>query len=266
MGTEEVTVSRVLIIGFGTVGQELRFTFEEATIHDPEYHFDAPKADGDEPIYDVGFICVPTEMLEDGNADTSIVEAVVSEWLDSCEVLCIKSTVPPGFTQELIDRGHPVVMSPEYYGATVHAQSVMQDFVILGGLDQDCRHVAEVYKEVMPGSFRIHYTTATTAELVKYGENAWLATKVAFVNEFARICGTFEVNPDVWRQLWLLDARINPSHTWAYRNKPYFDSHCLNKDVPAIIAASLDAGYYPSILESVRRQNEKWIEAMEDLW
>lgn len=255
-------MSRILIIGYGVVGKNMAATFPEATIHDPAAGY---KADGDSH-YDVGFVCVPTEKLEDGSADTSIVHRVVHEWSRSVDVLCIKSTVPPGTTQSFLYEGYRVCMSPEYFGATVHAQAPKQDFVIIGGLAQDTVRVVEVYKEKFPATLQIRHTDATTAELVKYGENAFLAMKVSFVNEFARICDSFRVNFDHWRELWLLDERINPSHTFVYRDHPYYDSHCLTKDIPAIIQASIEAGYTPELLEKMEEINERRKDEEDDLW
>jgi UDPglucose 6-dehydrogenase len=259
-------MSRVLIIGYGVVGQNMAKIFPDATIHDVAKDHRAPVADGDEPLYDVGFVCVPTDSREDGSADTAIVESAIVEWAASCDVICIKSTVPPTFTQRMISRGYRVVMSPEYFGATAHANAARQQFVILGGDPDNCRHVAEAYKERFPADLQIRYTDATTAELVKYGENAFLATKVAFVNEWARICSAFYVNFDQWRELWLLDERISPSHTFVYRDHPYYDSHCLNKDIPAVLAACYRADYHPEILATVESVNRQWRENMEDLW
>lgn len=146
-------------------------------------------------------------------------------------------------------------MSPEYFGATQHANAVDYDFVIIGG-EPDARSVvAQVYEAVHPASMRILLTDSTTAELVKYGENAFLAMKVSFANEFARICRTFGVDYREWRELWLCDPRINPSHTFVYEQAPYYESHCLTKDIPAIIEAASDAGYWPELLAFMEDYN-----------
>ena len=79
--------------------------------------------------------------------------------------------------------------------------------------------------------------------------------KVSFCNEFARICAQFGVNYREWRELWLADPRINPSHTFVYQDAPYYDSHCLNKDIPAIIIASEKAGYRPGLLQAMEKYN-----------
>jgi UDPglucose 6-dehydrogenase len=242
----------IVIIGYGVVGQNMARLFTNADLHDPAKNLRAPRKD-----YDVGFVCVPTDSLPDGSADTSIVRQVVEEWSDRCLALVIKSTVPPGTTYDYNCMGHTnVVFSPEYFGATQHANAVDYDFVILGGDKAVCEIVAEAYREIKPASLRILKTDSTTAELTKYMENAWLATKVTFCNEFARIADTFGVDYTELRELWLQDARVNRSHTFVYKAHPYYSSHCLNKDVPAIVRAAKKAGYTAEFIESVIGANE----------
>ncbi len=235
----------ILIIGYGVVGKNMHKIFPEAAVIDPNATIWPER---DDETYDVGFVCVPTEALPDGRADVSIVLAAVAEHQD-CEVLCIKSAVSPGTTQLLIDLGRRIVVSPEYFGATQHANAVDYNFVILGGNPEDTIRVALAYQEVKTGDFRFGQTDATTVELVKYMENAWIATKVTFCNEFANIAKAFGVHYSVLRELWLEDPRVSRSHTFVYPDDPGWDSHCLNKDVSAIIAASRDAGYQPYFLQ-----------------
>ena len=77
-------------------------------------------------------------------------------------------------------------------------------------------------------------TDAKTAELVKYMENSFLATKLSFCHQFFNIAEQEGVSYEELRELFVLDPRINGSHTFVYRDNPYWDSHCLNKDVRAI--------------------------------
>lgn len=65
-------------------------------------------------------------------------------------------------------------------------------------------------------------------------ENSFLAVKVSFCTAFWQICENYGVSYEKVRELFLQDERVNKSHTFVYRDKPYWDSHCLNKDVPAI--------------------------------
>lgn len=246
----------ILIIGFGIVGKNIHLIFPEADIFDKQSSNDHKKRVLSQK-YDIAFICVPTDKLENGKCDTSKVKGVVKLFKNNVKVFCIKSTIPPGTTQE-ISEGicSMVVFSPEYYGATPHANNVAYDFVILGGTRDMTGIVAAAFEEKTTGSMKIFQTDSITAELVKYGENAWLANKVTFCNEFARLCNCFGVDYREWRELWLQDPRVNRSHTFVYEDKPYYDSHCLNKDIPAIIEAARAAGYNPRFLKAMEDYNQ----------
>jgi len=221
---------KIVIIGNGIVGNNMLKLFPNAEVHDPPKNKIAVGHD-----YDIGFICVPTEKSPDGSCNTSIVERVIDEFWDKCKVLCLRSTVPPGFTERYEDR---CIFQPEYYGGTQHANNNDYDFIILGGLLSMAAIVAEAYKEIFTGELKILTTNSRTAELCKYMENSWLATKVTFCNEWYRLAKKLNINYDELRELWLADPRINRSHTFIYGKHPFYDSHCLNKDLPAIIKAS----------------------------
>lgn len=242
---------RVLIIGYGVVGKNMHKIFPAAHFYDCNRRLEST-ADGHE--YDVAFICVPTEKMSNGKADTSIVESVVKEF--NAKVFCIKSTVPPGTTQKLEDQGYSCVFSPEYFGATQHANSYDYDFVILGGQKQNTQIVAELYKSAHTAELKIMQTDSKTAELCKYMENSWLAMKVSFCCEFFRIAENENIDYNELRELWLLDPRINRSHTFVYKDSPFYNSHCLNKDIPAIIEDSISKGYKPLLLDAMEEINK----------
>ena len=93
---------------------------------------------------------------------------------------------------------------------------------------------------------------STTAELAKYMENSWIATKVSFCVQFYQLAKKLDVSYEELRELFILDPRVNPSHTFVYETHPYWHSHCLDKDVIAI-AKSENA----ELLLDVIRFNEK---------
>jgi len=242
----------ILIIGYGVVGKNMQKLFPDADIYDCHMKEHATKKD---KKYDLAFVCVPTEKKPDGSCDISIVEKVVMAF-DNVKIFCIKSTVPPGTTHNLNKAGYDCVFSPEYFGGTQHANGSDYNFVILGGNRNHSAVVAEAYKEIMTGEFRIIQTTATTAELCKYMENAWLALKVSFCCEFSRIAEMFGIDNNELRELWLMDPRVGRSHTFVYEDHPFYDSHCLNKDVPGIIRASEEKGYTPGLLKAMMEIND----------
>lgn len=246
----------ILIIGYGVVGKNMRKVFPDADIYDPGYvpiwkeQFDFTKQ------YDVAFICVPTEPKPDGSADVSIVRKAIEEHMDHVEVFCIRSTVPPSTTEGIGEfNGIRTVFSPEYFGGSIHANVCDYDFIILGGERENTKIVAEAYKEAKHPSFKIIQTDSRTAELVKYMENSWLATKVTFCNEFYRIAEKINVDYNELRELFLMDPRVTRSHTFVYEDQPYYDSHCLNKDIPALIRFAETVGYSPLLMQSVLTAN-----------
>ena len=83
-------------------------------------------------------------------------------------------------------------------------------------------------------------------------ENSFLATKVSFCQAFFNVCEKIGINYEELRELFILDPRVNPSHTFVYKDTPYWNSHCLNKDVPAIADQ-----YDMELLKDMIKFNEK---------
>jgi UDP-glucose 6-dehydrogenase len=229
----------VLIVGHGTVGTNLG---RELGVLDPMF-CDKYKNETAHGHYRFAFICVDTPLV-DGTLDTSEVWNAIGE--NDADVYVIKSTVPVGTTDKLRERtGKRIVFSPEYYGATQHCNNFEFDFTILGGDRDDCVEVIQLLQKVYDGRHTFRIVDAKTAELAKLMENSWLATKVSFCNQFYDIAESKDVCYEELRELFILDPRVNPSHTFVNRSQPYWDSHCLNKDVPE---ASKDAPLLQSVI------------------
>lgn len=222
----------ILIVGYGNIGKHMYKEFEklQPDIYDP---FIAEFSTKLNKKYDFAFICVPTDQLPDGSCDTSVVENAVSE--TNAEIIVIKSTLPPTNTDRLMkDSGKNIIFSPENYGVTQHCK-VDPGFVILGGEKDLCEKVANLYAEVKSGYYKIHFTSTVTAELWKYMLNSFLALKVTFCCEFADIAKKYNVCYPELRELFVADDRVGNSHTFVYPDNPYYDSHCFNKDIPALV-------------------------------
>lgn len=249
---------KIAIIGFGNIGKhvynEVKNFNHEITIIDikNDNYKDVIKN-----MYDMSFVCVPTDMLHNGHCDTSVVESVISKI--TSEVFLIKSAIPPGTTEKIKNKTKKrIVYSPEFYGTTIHSEREMP-FVILGGEKKDCNFCANFYSTIKRGSFRIVFTDLKTAELVKYMENSFLALKVTFCNEFATLAKKIGVEYAELRELFVLDERMGNSHTFVYEHQPYYDSHCLNKDIPALLSfAEIDMPIMRAVYEeNSRRKNER---------
>lgn len=242
------------IIGAGFVGQAMLKLFGECPVYDPAMGFIDREAVN---RCRFAFICVPTPTAPDGSCDTSIVEEVV-KWCES-KIIVIRSTVAPGTTDWLRgETGKRIVFQPEYIGETAAHPLIdhqAQGFSVLGGPIEDTSPVADLYKRHYHAAHRFHFCSAICAELTKYMENAFYATKVTFCNEWFDIAAAFGVDYNELRETWLADPRISRDHTFVYPDNRGFSGKCLPKDTSAIIAAAQGQGCFPSLLESVMTIN-----------
>ena len=83
-------------------------------------------------------------------------------------------------------------------------------------------------------------------------ENCWIATKVTFCNEFADIAKKFDISYSELRECWIADKRVSPSHTLVYPEQPFYNSHCLNKDIPALIYMCEQEGIETPLIKAVK--------------
>lgn len=215
--------------------------------------------------FDLAIVCVPTPSRLDGSCDTSIVEEVC-ELVDAPLVL-IKSTVPPGTTERLniknAEQWGRFHFSPEYMGEPLNFvpywrypdphRPERHNFCIVGGPQAPA--ILDYFAKVMGPHARLHSTDTTTAELVKYMENAFFAVKVTFVNEFSRLAHAFDVQWHELRQLWLLDSRVEPDHTHVFANAPGWGGKCLPKDISAICHIARQMKVPAHLLEAIQAIN-----------
>lgn len=254
---------KTLIIGHGVVGRNLAAEIGKLNpdIYDIKYGADKIRRscyDGeytmgvltypyDHPHYDIAFVCIDTPKMDTIEAPIDDLVNVISA--HDAFVFVIKSTILPGSVERLKAlTGKRIVFSPEYYGGTQHCNNFDFPFTILGGDKADCVYVQKVLQHVYDARHSFRIVTAETAELAKYMENAWLATKVSFCNQFYFLANKAGVDYEDLRELFILDPRVNPSHTFVYDEHPYWSSHCLNKDVPTI-AAWGDAELLKAVIE-----------------
>lgn len=251
------------IVGYGVVGKALAKVFRydsgnpDLVIYDKHLKgMNTAKSRAAIQKCDLVFIAVPTPSSSDGSCDLSAVEEVAS-WVSP--VMCVKSTVPPGTVDRLAAQtGKTICFSPEYVGETLwHPLKGIEShgFIIVGGPRAACDLVVRAYQQFLGPLPRYFITSAKTAELCKYMENAFLATKVAFVNQFYDLAEGFGVDYNELRELWLADERVGRSHTIVTAERGY-RGRCLPKDMRAIIHAAQAAGGAP-LLEAVDRYNDE---------
>ncbi len=209
------------------------------------------------------FLCVPTPQSEDGSADLSFVEAVGKEigpLLAPGAVIVNKSTVPVGSTlvvERVLGRHDvSVVSNPEFLReGTAVSDSLHPERIVVGADDQS---VAARVGDLFSGTHApLLITDAATAETIKYASNAFLATKLSFVNAIAGLCEA--VGADVRDVILGLgyDRRIGFEYL---RPGPGWGGSCLPKDTRALVHIGEQAGYDFSFLRGAIATNEEQFE------
>ncbi len=203
------------------------------------------------------FVCVDTPPTYSGDADLSRVRAVVEELPEGSEhVLIMKSTVPAG-TGEAIRRDLPglsYVSCPEFLKeGTAVADFQNPDRVVIGADPGDEAAAAAVEELYRPLGGEILHTDVSSAEMIKLASNAFLATKISFINEIANVCE--EVGADVGEVArgMGLDERIGSSFLRAGIG---YGGSCFPKDVTALKMLAGNTGYHFQLLTAVIEVNE----------
>lgn len=203
------------------------------------------------------FVCVDTPPTHSGDADLSRVRAVVSELTDAdSHLLVMKSTVPAGTGATIIGElpGVGYVSCPEFLKEGTAVEDFMHpDRVVIGvpeGREEDGLRVASLYE---PLGGDLVMTDVTSAEMVKLASNAYLATRISFINEIANVCE--EVGADVTEvsRGMGLDQRIGPHFL---RPGIGFGGSCFPKDVSALKLLAGNSGYHFQLLNAVIEVNE----------
>src|SRR5262244_3849023 len=222
---------------------------------------------------DAVFIAVGTPSRRgDGHADLSYVHAAAAEIaaaLDGFTVVITKSTVPVGTGDEverIIQEARPdadaaVVSNPEF----LREGAAIQDFkhpdrIVIGTEDERARKLmAELYRPLFLNQAPVLYTNRRTSELIKYAANAFLATKITFINEIADLCEKVGADVQEVARGIGLDNRIGSKFLHA---GPGYGGSCLPKDTIALIKTAQDHGAPLRIVETTTAVNEQRKRAM----
>ncbi len=224
---------------------------------------------------DVVFIAVGTPSRRgDGYADLSYVFSAAGEIADALSgytVVVTKSTVPVGTGAEVEaiiagrrpDADFDVASNPEFLreGAAIN-DFMRPDRVVIGSTSERARTVlARLYRPLYLLETPILHTRRETAELIKYATNAFLATKISFINQMADLCEKVGADVhDVARGMGL-DGRIGPKFL---HPGPGYGGSCFPKDTLALVKTAGDHGVPVSIVESVVAFNAQRKKAMAD--
>jgi UDPglucose 6-dehydrogenase len=219
------------------------------------------------------FIAVGTPSNDDGSADLRAVEEVAKEiarYMDGYKVVVVKSTVPVGTCRRLkqLIQDHQVQPSPFDIVSNPEFQregSAIEDFmrpdrVTIGA---ESEQAIAIMKDIYSALYLIEtpfvITSLETAEMIKYAANAFLATKVTFINEIANLCE--RVGADVYHvaRAMGLDGRIGKKFL---HPGPGYGGSCFPKDTRALSRIAHESGYAFKILDSVIEVNEEQKERM----
>jgi UDPglucose 6-dehydrogenase len=202
------------------------------------------------------FCCVDTPPTYSGDADLSRVTSVVDELGDSADhAIVMKSTVPVG-TGRSIRRHHAIgyVSNPEFLKeGTAVADFMQPDRVVVGAWDDSAPYADRVAALYEPLDAPIVRTDVASAEMIKLASNAFLATKISFINEIANVSEELGADVTEVARGMGLDDRIGPKFLQAGVG---FGGSCFPKDVSALKQLAGNTGYAFQLLTAVIEVNE----------
>lgn len=240
-------------------------TYFERNIKSGRLHFSTKIEEGVDHG-DIIFLALPTPEDEDGSADLSYVLGVanqIGELIKDYKIVVSKSTVPVGtgervkaVLKEKTDVPFDVVSNPEFLREGFAVEDFMKPDRIVVGVESDRAKKAmeKLYKTFVRTGNPIVFMDIKSAELTKYAANAFLATKITYMNEIANYCEKVGANVDDVRMGMGLDERIGKRFLFPGIG---YGGSCFPKDVKALHKSGKDAEHHFAILDSVIEVNEK---------
>ncbi len=220
---------------------------------------------------DATFICVQTPADFEGAVDLRSIKKVAKHTgktlkeKDTYHIIVIKSTVPPGTTEEIIipilkenstkipGKDFGVLMSPEFLREGIAIKDFLNpDRVIIGASDDKAATtIKEIYKDF---NCPIFQTNPRTAEMIKYASNIFLATKISFINDIGNVCKKLNIDAYDVAEGLSLDQRISPHFLNAGLG---WGGSCFPKDIRGLVHKSRELGYEPKLVAGVIEINEE---------
>tara|TARA_Y100001980_G_scaffold46115_1_gene28582 strand:- start:1379 stop:2245 length:867 start_codon:yes stop_codon:yes gene_type:complete len=213
---------------------------------------------------DIIFISVPTPANLDGSIDLSILKASLQECNDLIKdnnpIFLVRSTVVPGTCTMLQEEFQKlsIVFNPEFLTErSANFDFINQSRVILGGQKELTRKVKSLYKDRFGDFLPVIETNFETAELIKYMNNLFFATKVSFLNEMKLISDKVDADWDTAINGFILDGRIGHSHlnVPGPDGKLGFGGSCFPKDIQALISFCEEINVEPNVLKGAWKTN-----------
>ena len=265
---------KIGIVGNGFVGSSVAFGFSPQTGCDAEVKiYDKDETKSTHTLTDVVndsdfiFLSVPTPSNSDGSISLDIIfnvfkeiDEVLDYEADYQPVIMIRSTVTPGTTSKIQGEYSRmnIVFNPEF----LTERSAKFDFInqsrfIVGGTWGNAIKVEHLYKKRFGDSIPVIKTNFQTAEMIKYMNNCYFATKVSFMNEMYQIADACGVDWDMAVEGFVRDGRIGYSHMSVPGpdGKFGFGGSCFPKDIQAMINFAQSLGINPSVLNGAWDKN-----------
>ena len=268
---------RIGIIGKGFVGSAIEYGFS----FDPDYKADIKIYDKNPSLSknslnetindsDIVFVSVPTPANRDGSINLDMVEEALLS-IDKCRtnnsIIILKSTLIPGSCEYFAKKFYKlnIVFNPEFLTEkNANYDFLNQSRIILGGSTENTNKVAKVYKWRFnqcstKDKIPIIQTNFETAELIKYMNNCFLATKVSFMNEMKMIASKTNVDWDKAVEGFIGDPRVGISHVSVPGSdgKLGFAGSCFPKDLQAIIHFAQSLNVDMNVLNGAWQTNLK---------
>tara|TARA_Y100000114_G_scaffold150852_1_gene166813 strand:+ start:335 stop:1189 length:855 start_codon:yes stop_codon:yes gene_type:complete len=264
-------MKKIGIIGRGFVGSAVEFGFSAQTGCDAQvrvYDKDPSKSlhTLEETVNksDFIFLSVPTPSNPDGSMHLGILESALQDIQlvnkRKNNIILIRSTITPGTTTKLCKKFKKlnIVFNPEF----LTERSAKFDFInqsrfILGGRKRNTARVAELYKWRFGDSVPCIESNFETAEMVKYMNNCFFATKVSFMNEMKQIADKVNIDWDLAVEGFVRDGRVGHSHLAVPGpdGRFGFGGSCFPKDVQAMIDFGNQLGLNMNTLKGVWETN-----------
>ncbi|MAT79601.1 MAG: hypothetical protein CMD13_02570 [Flavobacteriales bacterium] len=260
------------IIGKGFVGSAVEYGFLSSPnikynirIYDKKTHLRTHSLEDTVNESEIVFLSVPTPANTNGSVNLNIIDQALNE-INFCtlgeSIILIRSTLIPG-TTKMFQKKYPkikMVFNPEFLTErNADYDFVNQSRIILGGNIQLTSIVSQLYKLRFDNSIPIIETNFETAEMIKYMNNCFLATKVSFMNEMKMISDKSGVDWDVAVNGFSLDKRVGDSHldVPGHDGKLGFGGSCFPKDIQALIHHAKSIGVDVDTLKGAWKTNLK---------
>ncbi len=215
---------------------------------------------------DIVFVCVQTPEVDGGGSNTSfLLDALASlfEFTEDNTIICIKSTTPPAFIQELekadIDT-HSIIFNPEF----LREGSALEDFfnpdrIVIGGSGKTSMEI--LYRLYSEFNSEIITTDSTTALLIKYLSNTYLPMRLSFVNEAFQLGNSLNADIPTLLNGIGADKRIGKDY---FRPSPGWGGSCFPKDTKALEATIKETNLNAPLINSINKSNEEHISWFAD--